>query len=213
LTTADKDSEHVPESWSPKNDGFLYRVTKNGVNTLWFFSLPEQKPIPFADVQSVEPTNATFSPDGRWVAYETRTNLPITGARPDTVISVRPFPATGAVYQIPAVEQGGYRHPRWASDGKALFFMIGGNVRLNVVSVRTQPDFIFGNAELLPKPGFWLDNAFDNGTQWDVLPDGQHFVVVAPAGSVGQSDTGGPAQQIQVVLNWTEELKQRVPTR
>src|SRR5262249_16818638 len=30
LTTAEKDTEHVPESWSPKRNGFLFRVTKDG---------------------------------------------------------------------------------------------------------------------------------------------------------------------------------------
>ena len=69
LTRADQDTEHVPESWSPKGEGFLFRVTKGDVNTLWFFSLKEQKAVPFGAVQSVGPTNATFSSDGRWVAY------------------------------------------------------------------------------------------------------------------------------------------------
>ena len=211
LTTADKDTEHVPESWSPKDDGFLFRITKGDVNTLWFFSLKEQKAIRFGAVQSVGPTNATFSPDGQWVAYETRTNALGSGLGVEGAIYVQPFPATQAIYQLPAVERGGYRHPHWSPNGKELFFIIGGNVRLRVVSVKTQPDFIFGNAESLPKPGYWLDNANDNATQWDVLSDGQHFIINALAASVGQPDSVGLGQQIHLVLNWFEELKQRVP--
>jgi hypothetical protein len=41
------------------------------------------------------------------------------------------------------------------------------------------------------------------------MPDGQHLLEVIDA---GQGQTGAPsAPQIQVVLNWFEELKQRVP--
>ncbi len=41
---------------------------------------------------------------------------------------------------------------------------------------------------------------------YDVTPDGQRFVMVKP------SEQQGAATQINVVLNWFEELKQRVPT-
>ena len=125
---------------------------------------------------------------------------------------MQPFPATGATYQVPVVEQGGYRHPRWSPDGKELFYMIGGNVRFRVAGVATQPDFAFGNSSPLPKPSFWLDNAGDLTRQYDVMPDGQRFIVRISAGSAGQADAGGQTQ-IQVVLNWFEELKQRVPVR
>jgi hypothetical protein len=39
-----------------------------------------------------------------------------------------------------------------------------------------------------------------------VSPDGQHFLMLKPA----ESAQGAPTQ-INVVLNWFEELKQRVP--
>jgi hypothetical protein len=58
-----------------------------------------------------------------------------------------------------------------------------------------------------------MDVASDNGTQWDVLPDGQHFIIRAATGLVGQPETVSPIQQIQIVLNWTEELKQRARSR
>jgi serine/threonine-protein kinase len=216
LTMADKDTEHIPESWSPKGGGFLFRVTKGNVNTLSFFSMIDRKVTPFGAIESAAPTNARFSPDGRWVAYETRANRPPArgvGTGPTGVIDVQPFPPTGPIYQVPAVEQGGYRHPVWSPDGREMFFMIGGNIRLRVVPVKTQPDFVFGNAASLPRPSYWMDVASDNGTQWDVLPDGQRFIIRAATGLVGQPDTVSPIQQIQIVLNWTEELKQRALTK
>ena len=41
---------------------------------------------------------------------------------------------------------------------------------------------------------------------YDVTSDGQRFVMI----QVGEQDSA--ATQINVVLNWFEELKQRVPT-
>ncbi len=46
---------------------------------------------------------------------------------------------------------------------------------------------------------------------YDISRDGQHFVGLIDA---AQAQAGAPAaEQIQVVLNWFEELKARVPTK
>jgi Tol biopolymer transport system component len=69
LTRADKDTSHVPESWSPNGEGFLFRVTKGSSNTVSMFSLKKKEATRFGGIQTVTATNAEFSPDGRWVAY------------------------------------------------------------------------------------------------------------------------------------------------
>jgi hypothetical protein len=43
---------------------------------------------------------------------------------------------------------------------------------------------------------------------WDVSADGQRFLLARPIAS-----TDPPVTTIQVVLNWTEELKRRVPPK
>ena len=90
LTKPDQGTSHVPESWSPKGERFLFGVTKGSSVSLWTFSLQDKKATPFADVQSPSPINAAFSPDGRWVAYTVTEGV--------TGIYVQPFPATGAKY-------------------------------------------------------------------------------------------------------------------
>jgi serine/threonine-protein kinase len=209
LTKADKDTSHLPESWSPKEDGFLFRVTKGADMSLWMFPLRDRKAMPFAAVHSGAPTDAVLSPDGRWVAYAAS----MTTDQGQRVVYVQPVPATGATYQIPALEAGGYRHPRWSPDGKELFYIIGGN-RMRAVAVTTQPTLAFGNPVPIPKPGFWLDTAGDAARRYDVTADGQKFVAIITAGSAGSTVAGAPTtSQIQVVLNWFEELKARVPTQ
>jgi hypothetical protein len=46
---------------------------------------------------------------------------------------------------------------------------------------------------------------------YDILPDGKRFLVTLDVGEAQAGSTAPP--QIQVVLNWLEELKQRVPLR
>jgi len=46
---------------------------------------------------------------------------------------------------------------------------------------------------------------------WDISPDGKRFLMMKEAGP-----TGKPAEaprKINIVLNWLEELKQRVPVK
>jgi hypothetical protein len=43
---------------------------------------------------------------------------------------------------------------------------------------------------------------------WDAMPDGKRLLGILPV-----SDTAAGRRQINVVLNWTEELKQQVPPK
>jgi len=208
LTTADKNTSHIPESWSPNGDALLFRITKGTDVSLSLFALKEKKAASFGPIRSLSPTDSVFSADGRFVAYSAQTT-PDTNQR---AVYVQPFPATGATYQLPVLEVGGYRHPRWSPDGKELYYWIGGSVRMRAVAVTTQPTFAFGNPMPIPNPTNWLDGG-DVARQYDVTADGQRFVGVIQAGSTNSNAPGSPANtEIQVVLNWFEELKARVPT-
>ena len=96
--------------------------------------------------------------------------------------------------------QGG-REPVWARTGE-LFYSSGD--QMMAVEITTEPTFSAGTPRLLfdgtSVPGGSLAN-------YDVAPDGQRFLMLKPV----ESETSAPTQ-IHVVLNWFEELKQRVPT-
>src|SRR5262249_39230888 len=71
LTRAEPGTFHLPESWSPVDDVLLYSVTRDAETKLWIFSLRDRTTSRFGDVISVGvPTDAVFSPDGRWIAYQ-----------------------------------------------------------------------------------------------------------------------------------------------
>ena len=65
---------------------------------------------------------------------------------------------------------------------------------------------------MLPIEGFWATGDFRD---YDLTRDGQQFLVILSEDSTESdapsSDTTSPALQFRVVLNWFEELKERVP--
>jgi hypothetical protein len=76
---------------------------------------------------------------------------------------------------------------------------------LLAVPIQTKPTFSAGVPAAIPVDRFFQSGSFER--QYDVMPDAR-LLVLQPA----STDTGPrPVQQIHVVLNWFEELKQRVP--
>jgi hypothetical protein len=73
------------------------------------------------------------------------------------------------------------------------------------VDIAMQPSLSVGKPNMLFE-GPYLPTT---GTvpNYDVSPDGQRFLMVKPPEQAGVAPT-----QINVVLNWFEELKQKVPT-
>jgi hypothetical protein len=117
---------------------------------------------------------------------------------------VKPYPPTATTYQIS--KEGNNRLPLWSPDGKELFYIAGGGV-LAAVSITTKPSFAHGSP-VTAQPGFRVHR--DNFMRpYDILPNGKLIGVIAD----GQAQAGRAAAQIQVVLNWFEEVKQRAPGR
>jgi eukaryotic-like serine/threonine-protein kinase len=151
-----------------------------------------RKPQPFLQT----PSNGSapmFSPDGRWLAYQSNES-----GRNE--VYVRPFPGPGGKSQIST--EGG-TEPVWARNGRELFYRNGDKIM--VVAVETKP----GLAAAKPKPlfeGQYEPSLYAFSANYDVSADGQRFLMLK------SSEQGTPATQINVVLNWFEDLKRRVPT-
>jgi len=204
LTKPEQGTSHVPESWSPDGKRFLFAATKGSSISLWAFSLEDRKATPFGDVQSRNPINAVFSPDGRWVAYYSNE----TGR---DAIYVQPFPATGAKYQIPKRDPTqNDHHPVWSSDGKELFYIPMPGA-LAAISVTTRPDFSFGNPVPVPRKFTTGGSAQTDIRNYDLTPDGKILGLIDTSELIQSGNPGAP--EFRVVLNWFEELKARVPTK
>jgi serine/threonine-protein kinase len=201
LTKPEPGTTHIPETWHPTAGVLLFTNLRSGEATLWRLTLADKKTAPFGGIKSNLVIGAVISPDGRWVAYSSNE----TGANR---VYVQPFPATGAKYQLYAKETEGGHHVLWSPDGKELFY----NPRqgaYEAVTVTAQPTFGFGNPVDVSKP-------FQTGPPqvrrpFDIMPTTGKFVGLAPP---GQASTGAVSQlEVLVVLNWFEELKQRVPIK
>lgn len=208
LTTAEPGTFHVPESWSPKGDRFLFSTFKKdslGVS-LWTFSLQDRKVERFGGVQSASAIlpAAVFSPNGRWVAYMSdETGLP--------GVYVQPFPATGAKYPISKARAS---FPLWSPDGKAIVYVDTTSSRapgLVVVSLTTEPTLAFGNAVVVPSGTLQTGGGSVPFAprRFDMAPDG---AIIGTMNADPRSSPTG-ALRIEVVVNWLEELKQRVPSK
>jgi Tol biopolymer transport system component len=200
LTTPGVGESHTPESWSRDGRTLLLSVTTASSVSLATLSMDDRRVNAFSDVTSAMPMNARFSPDGRWIAY----------ARADrgmaSTILVEPFPSTGAKYQLLVRPPSVAHKPVWSPDGRELLYVprLGG---FEAVSVTTRPAFAFGNA--VPVPRKFNPGAPPVRALYDMTPDGR-FVGVVP---VGDSGAIYSAAQIEVVLNWHEELKRLVPLK
>ena len=197
LTTPEAGTSHAPESWSPDGTHILFAATTGPNTSLWTLSLADRKVALFGGVRSGEPTNAVFSRDGRWIAYSSTEE----GRR----VMVQPFPATGAKYDVSAAGANSI-YPVWSPDGTELMWLGSGG--LNAVRVKTQQGFSVGNPVTFPHPLRVIGPSAPR--TFDVTPGGKFIGTVAPE----SAQTAVPIPPVfQVVLNWFEELKARVPTK
>ena len=143
---------------------------------------------------------AEFSPDGRYLAYQSAAGEP---GRSE--VYVRPFPRVNSGrWQISTA--GGTR-PAWARSGRELFFLDASN-RLTAVPVETS-----GSTFSAGKPAKVFDAKYAQPfppRNYDVSPDGQRFLMIKD--SVAGDPNATPASMV-VVLNWFDELKAPVPDR
>jgi serine/threonine-protein kinase len=186
----------APNSWSPDGKTLIVQSAGEGGRTdLWLLPAGgNAEPQPFLK-SSYQESFGHFSPDGRWVAYESDE----TGR---LEVFVTSFPLGGGKWQI---SDGGGAQPIWSRDGRELFF----RTEDGVMSVRaaaeggtfraSKPEPVFRGAFLgglrgVTLPGF-------NFPDYDVSGDGKRFVMFA-----GGAEKR-PATQAKVVLGWFTELR------
>jgi len=116
-------------------------------------------------------------------------------------VYVRPFPGPDRRWQVST--QGGTQ-PLWSRNGKEIFYRVGD--KMMAVDVATAPFSMSKPHELFERSYLPNTNGYAR-PNYDVSADGQRFLMVKP---VEERDE---PTQINVVLNWTEELKRTVAVR
>jgi hypothetical protein len=80
---------------------------------------------------------------------------------------------------------------------------------IKTVQVKTEPTFSASKPKILFR-GNYVTGCREN-PEWDISPDGKRFLMIK---SVAATDDDSEAQirrKITIVVNWFEELKERVP--
>jgi dipeptidyl aminopeptidase/acylaminoacyl peptidase len=197
LTKTDAAVTHTPQSWSPDGGVILFTVVKDQQSTLSVLTLKERRISAFPTPPSSTLVEAAFSPDGRWVAYQSRES----GVN---ATYLQPFPPTGAKYLLPRA--GG--QPYWSRKGDEITVNIGPGLSARV-PVTTSPRLDFGPPEEFTRPSRSEPNPNTTRRNVDALPDGR---VLGVTSAVPQTPFGSDSTpQIIVVLNWFDEIRQRVP--
>ena len=187
-----------PTSWSPDGQTLaftqLFRSETDSSDILMLPREGEQEPWAFLRTE-FEETGAMFSPDGRWLAYESNE----TG-RDERY--VQPFSATGPGGKLPVSVSGG-TEPVWPRNSRDLFYRNGD--KMMAVAIETEPELSVGTPRLLFEGRFLEAGPLHLRRSYDVSSDGQRFLMI-------QREQDLVPTEIVVILNWFEELKRLVPT-
>ncbi len=155
------------------------------------------RPLVSTDADEV---NAAFSPDGKWLAYVSNE----TGRFEVYVVA---YPPLG---RKTLVSTAGGMNPVWNPNGREWFYVSEPDRDrtrwLTSVSFAAQPSPAWGSPRPLAIAEFEPGRP---GMTYDVFPGGNRFLTSrdlpfpAPA----------PVTEINLVTNWFEELKAKVPAR
>jgi Tol biopolymer transport system component len=187
---------HRPGSWSPDGKTLLFQEERPSGYDVWMLSMEGERTAQPLLQESFTERSPRFSPDGQWFAY-------VSNETGQDEIYVRRFPGLGD--KIP-VSTGGGIAPIWNPDGSELFYRSG--ARMMAVPVKQKDPLTFG----APTTLFSQDQSIGRSARlfslasYDVTPDGQRFVMVDGSASAP------PTTQLNLVLNWFDELRRLVPT-
>jgi Tol biopolymer transport system component len=170
----------LPADWSPDGTSIVYQEGARGA--LWQLALSgDRKPVPLLQ-NNFNNGNARFSPDGRWLAYQSDESGRME-------IYTQPLTTPGERVRISI--NGGIQ-PHWRRDGKELFYLDADH-RITAIELRRD------DVNLEPGSPSMLFSIDPSADWYDVASDGQRFLVPLPV--------AGPASSMTVVLNWPAALK------
>jgi len=143
------------------------------------------EPVAITATPEFSEFRASFSPEGRWLAYESNES-----GRAE--IYVQPFPGPGRKWQV---STAGGAFPVWSPKGGEIFYR-GLDQRMMRVEVEAGATFDAG----VPEPLFALPFGGSRSLRkYAVTPDGERFLALVPAGDRTVAPTS-------VIVGWDAVL-------
>jgi serine/threonine protein kinase len=197
-----RDMALLPWSWSKDGKTLVimeYISGKFGIGTLSMEGARTRKPV--LQHEKYSEILPQISPDGRWMAYA-------SDESGKNEVYVRPFPEVNkGRWQV---STSGGKNPLWSPIGGELFYLSSDSVM--AVSVEKGPTFSLGTPKILFRL-MYVAGSTSVGTPWDISPDNKRFLMMKEVASTAKPAAEAPRPKINIVLNWFEELKQRVPIK
>jgi serine/threonine-protein kinase len=199
---APSDSRQIVADWS--SAGVLAFLEEGDI---WVIP-PDGEPEPFVTSDGVA-AYASFSPDGQWLAYTLADGGP-------SAVYVRPYPGPGAATLVSAAGAS----PAWSPDGGTLYFTTSANDsprRLMMMArIDVGSELSVGRATPMIDP--WPYPIWSGSRGYDVLADGSFIApwreidAEVPEGArTNPLRIANRVEEINVVLGWFDELRERVP--
>jgi serine/threonine-protein kinase len=176
----------TPSSVSPDGSVLAYSDSRpeSGLD-IWTFTIAGRARRALVQTRFDEYA-ATFSPDGRWIAY-----VSLETGRQEVVIAHYPDLA----HKTTASIDGG-SEPVWAKSGDELFYRQGANMM--AVAVSFTPSLKVGAPKLLFRTRS-QPTSFGNAN-YDVAPDGTRFLMI------GMDPSSNALSRLGYVLGWASTL-------
>ncbi len=156
----------APADWSPDGQTLLFlQLPSDAVPSfeLWGYSISAHSTRRMLDAPG-SVFDARFSPDGRWIAYE-------SDQSGSNEIYLARYPQSGAAIRVSSAGGG---TPRWRADGRELYF-IARDGRIMVASIQLAtvptigPPAVLIAEPVAPEPFI--------GSVFEPMPDGNRFLL------------------------------------
>ena len=201
----------VPYSFSP--DGRWLAFGEMAIGTgydLWMLPLemtdPDHpkagKPELFLGTSATE-ISPTFSPDGRWIAYQSNeSGFSQVYVRPFAIGSSQVSSGAGGKWLI---SNDGGTFPRWSRAGRELLYE-------STAGYIMVADYVVEGDSFRPgKPRRWVDTKFlpfRIFSAFDLAPDSKRIAIVL---RMAESDTPKGNLHVTMLVNWFDEVRRRLP--
>jgi serine/threonine-protein kinase len=198
------DNTQMPTSWHPSGKFLAFeQENPQDVMDMDIMILPLEgdeasgwkpgKPTVFFE-SPFDESNAVFSPDGRWLAYQSNES----GKRE---VYVRPFPGRGEKTQV---SSGGGMYPTWSLSSKELIYQNAEDWTLMAAAYATEGDSFRAEKPQklgrIPRRGLGMPG-------FALHPDGQRFAVLKAT----QEPTDSRQDHVVLIPHFFDELRRVAP--
>ena len=193
LWEGDPNAPHLPSSWSSDERYLVFvEASQKTQFDIWVLSMEDGRQAHKFLGEPYNEKKPAFHPGGNWLAY-------VSDETGRFEVYVRRFPGGR---EKTRVSTDGGNDPMWDPSGQALYYRSGD--KMMAVAIETEPSFSAGQPKELFRGRYKMN---EWGTSYDVAitPDGLSFIMI----KLSQEESA--VMQLNVILNWFEELKRLVP--